>query len=41
MCGLFLTGPEPRSVFEEARILEVLTQSGQIRQQIAVAIFLQ
>ena len=25
MCGLFLTGPESRSVFEEARSLEVLT----------------
>ena len=25
MCGLFLTDPEARSVFEEARSLEVLT----------------
>ena len=25
MCGLFLTGPESKSIFEEARSLEVLT----------------
>ena len=25
MCGLFLTGPESRFIFEEARSLEVLT----------------
>ena len=28
MCGLFLTGPESRSVFKEARSLEVLTPGG-------------
>ena len=27
MCGLFLTGPESRCVFEEARSLEVLTSA--------------
>ena len=30
MCGLFLTGPESRSVFEEARSLEVLTPGARV-----------
>ena len=31
MCGLFLTGPESRSVFEEARSLEVLTPAPDLK----------
>ena len=33
MCGLFLTGPESRSIFKEARSLEVLTPDDKLNFQ--------